>query len=579
MPWNLKSNNWNVLIIDSDLNRINILRKRLIAHTILSKSFFIQETDSIPSALAILEKEWIFEIVFLNPDISSEKNTLYSFLYNIEKKYPSFMRIILIFNEIPVQIDELIDNFNIESYLLTEDIMTPRFFLTINNSLNNTRNTSTILALGSQMNKLALKLPNIKKVETLLQLITDAIAFLDFKHTSRSCFIYDIEEPTSCFLKEEDCYIMDIDKNTIISILNDMHNNYLHYTKLYEGGSVNLPTHFKILLFQCPLQTTEQVQSAIKRGALLFNLQPGYSRKMIKAYIDDAAILIENWCIAYESLILKQKLEQEKLLRENIYYERLESLAVMVTGVAHEMNTPLGVAKTSTDMIRSLIKDYLVLSHDDSDLPDIKKDILTSCSLLERNICKAYELIKSFKQLSTNQLREEYDDFNLVNIINDCIINMSPELKKNNIETMFEYNSSCDYSWKGYAGYFYQVFLNLISNIIRYAYDKSGGKVAIKLDKVYRMYTIKIEDFGKGIPPNILPHIFVPFVTTGRKIGGTGLGLAISHNIIVNIFKGSIKCESSIGKGTIFLVKIPEMIDKQTESTLPDYAFYLSDKN
>jgi signal transduction histidine kinase len=68
---------------------------------------------------------------------------------------------------------------------------------------------------------------------------------------------------------------------------------------------------------------------------------------------------------------------------------------------------------------------------------------------------------------------------------------------------------------------------------------------------------VRISDTGSGISPEVLPRIFDPFFTTKDVGMGTGQGLAISHDIVVKKHKGTIECESELGRGTTFIICIP----------------------
>jgi len=100
-----------------------------------------------------------------------------------------------------------------------------------------------------------------------------------------------------------------------------------------------------------------------------------------------------------------------------------------------------------------------------------------------------------------------------------------------------------------------QVFMNLILNAVQ-AID-GDGQVSIRaLGAQDGMVSVRIKDTGKGIPEEDIPRIFDPFFTTKDVGKGTGLGLFIAHDIIVR-HKGTIRVESTLGKGTTFCVNIP----------------------
>jgi signal transduction histidine kinase len=97
-----------------------------------------------------------------------------------------------------------------------------------------------------------------------------------------------------------------------------------------------------------------------------------------------------------------------------------------------------------------------------------------------------------------------------------------------------------------------QVFLNIVLNAIQGMPD--GGKLNIVGAKEGNYIQIRFEDTGPGIPPEDMKRIFDPFFST--KKDGTGLGLSIAHRIVA-AHKGKIEVESSVGKGSTFIVKLP----------------------
>jgi signal transduction histidine kinase len=126
--------------------------------------------------------------------------------------------------------------------------------------------------------------------------------------------------------------------------------------------------------------------------------------------------------------------------------------------------------------------------------------------------------------------------------------------------------------WEGYPGHYSQILLNLLTNIDRYAYpDGAGGKVEIELRPVGRAgtkdgYTVVVRDFGHGIAPGDLDHVFEPFFTTGRGRGGTGLGLPIVRNLVTESLNGEIRISSRLGEGTEVLLTLPRIVAPPAEA-------------
>src|SRR5262249_41719158 len=121
-------------------------------------------------------------------------------------------------------------------------------------------------------------------------------------------------------------------------------------------------------------------------------------------FAGDARLFLENWVIAHSTLRLQQQVVAERTLREKMYVERLEGIAHMVASMSHEINTPLGVANTANSVIQMLVR--RLRSTEGAKADELMADLDESCALLSKNIVRAHNLIKSFKQLSVGQLTD-----------------------------------------------------------------------------------------------------------------------------------------------------------------------------
>ena len=111
---------------------------------------------------------------------------------------------------------------------------------------------------------------------------------------------------------------------------------------------------------------------------------------------------------------------------------------------------------------------------------------------------------------------------------------------------------------ESYPGAFSQIATNFIMNSIMHAYDdEDEGKMVFEIHLDGREVTVEYTDDGRGIPEENLAKIFEPFFTTKRGEGGSGLGMHIVYNLVTQKLGGSINCESRVGTGTKFTLKLP----------------------
>ena len=249
--------------------------------------------------------------------------------------------------------------------------------------------------------------------------------------------------------------------------------------------------------------------------------------------------------------------------------ERARSLSQMVAGMAHEINTPLGIVNSSVSLITELINDPALQEDVKSD--DAKmtmEDIVEAARLMEGNIDRVSKLIQRFKRLSFHQAAETQEVIDIQEFVDEIVSLFQIQIKASPLEAEFSPDLAGSTEWNGFPGYLSQILLNLLTNAQRYAYPEGqAGKIEVLLSAhahdQTNGYRIEVRDFGQGIPEDNLAQIFTPFFTTGRGIGATGLGLAIVYNLATESLKGRIHVESS-SKGTEFQVWVPKEVPKSS---------------
>lgn len=260
---------------------------------------------------------------------------------------------------------------------------------------------------------------------------------------------------------------------------------------------------------------------------------------------------------AHATLLYSQTRDLDQMERK-----KAASIANMVAGVAHQLNTPLGVANTANALIESLAEE-LRGAHVTERVAELLGDLRASAGLVSKNLKRTDELVRSFKQLSAKELVDERRACDLASIVNDCIESARPATEKQGVTVVTHWPSDAAYPWVGYAMSLYKVVEHLLQNSLRYGYEGSrGGVVDIRLKAVKGRYRLEVEDYGVGVEPELQSRLFEPFASANRDGGAGGLGLAVVHTIVTNLFGGTITCNSVPGKGTKFIVLIPSEVEE-----------------
>ncbi len=240
--------------------------------------------------------------------------------------------------------------------------------------------------------------------------------------------------------------------------------------------------------------------------------------------------------------------------------EKMASLGGLVAGVAHEINTPIGIGVTAA----STLADRTIEAATAYDNRQLKGSALkayfnialSSSNLLLNNLNRAADLIQSFKQVAVDQSNLDKRSFAVKKYIQDTLISLKPHLKKTEHQITIHGDEQIEIN--SYPGAFSQIVTNLVMNSVRHAYPKgeTGNlRFEVKLDSEHLM--VEYSDDGCGIPPENLDKIFEPFFTTARIQGGTGLGLHIVFNLVTQKLQGTINVQSEIGVGTTFILNFP----------------------
>ncbi len=246
--------------------------------------------------------------------------------------------------------------------------------------------------------------------------------------------------------------------------------------------------------------------------------------------------------------------------RQLVESEKMAALGGLVAGVAHEINTPLGIGVTAASHLEILAKEFVKKYEEGklkrSDFEKFLDNLKQSTSIILSNLNRAAELVRSFKQIAVDQSAGDKRRFNVKKYVEEILMSLKPKWKKTKHKVELECPD--DLEIVSYPGAFSQIITNLIVNSLNHAFEKNQeGLIRLKFYKDGDDLVFEYSDNGKGIPKDILPKIFEPFFTTKRSKGGSGLGLHILYNLVTQKLKGTVECESEKGKGTKFIIRVP----------------------
>lgn len=254
---------------------------------------------------------------------------------------------------------------------------------------------------------------------------------------------------------------------------------------------------------------------------------------------------------------------------ELVEAEKMSSLASLVGGVAHEVNTPLGVAVTAAthqqEILSAFEKKFETGQLKKSELAQFLEQNLETSAILLKNLERAAQLIKSFKQVAIDQNSGEAREINLNDYVEEVLNSLKPQTKK--MQISIQNSIPDDILLETDPGAISQIITNLVMNSLIHAFlPDEQGTITLMGEQEGAMVNLLYSDSGKGMDHETVKKVFEPFFTTKRHEGGSGLGMHITYNLVTQKLKGTIKCISSTGNGTSFLMSIPKYNNKNHDA-------------
>ncbi len=238
---------------------------------------------------------------------------------------------------------------------------------------------------------------------------------------------------------------------------------------------------------------------------------------------------------------------------------KMASLSKLLTSMAHEFNTPLGIAITANsyqqELIEKLNMDLKSTAITKDNLAEYIHSSSESSLLATGSLETLSKLINRFKQLDVNQSKTDLQTFSVGEYIELCLHSYQNDLTKYNIKVTTvvpdELTISSD------PGIFSKVILTLVNNAITHGFQhKDSGNIHIDAHVNNGAFILHFKDDGEGIDQHLIHTIFDPF-TSKMAAGGTGLGLNIMYNLVTFQLDGSVICHDNVKSGAKFTIRWP----------------------
>ncbi|WP_127347690.1 sensor histidine kinase [Pseudidiomarina mangrovi] len=259
--------------------------------------------------------------------------------------------------------------------------------------------------------------------------------------------------------------------------------------------------------------------------------------------------------------------------QELVEAQKMSSLGDMVAGIAHEINTPVGLVITSTsivqDALAAMAEKFEQKKMTSSDFERFLLSSTENLTLIERNIQRTADLVARFQQLAMDQFAEDSRDFDMVAFGADVVAalhNRFPQLQ----HYQLEWHCPQPLQVHSRPGPLNQIFIQLVQNSLQHGFEQAQSghiRIDISVDQANQSLCIDYRDDGVGMPEDLLRKVFEPFTTSKRGSGAAGLGLHFVYNLVRQALKGSIDIDSTPNRGTHVKIEIANAVAKEFDET------------
>ncbi len=235
------------------------------------------------------------------------------------------------------------------------------------------------------------------------------------------------------------------------------------------------------------------------------------------------------------------KLQQAQ--QQLVESEKMAALGGLVAGIAHEVNTPLGIAITTHSII---VDEHKQLNKKITNEQLSMKDMVNYCQSVDTalmmqgdNLIRAKKLIENFKKTAVDQHHLAVETINIKDYYSKIVSTLNSILKTKKVSLKIIADDAINLAT--YPGVHAQILTNLITNSVRHGFlDIKDNIIVINISQQEDTTEVRYKDNGIGLSDEAKIHVFDPFYTTARKSGGVGLGMSIVYNLITQKLNGKI---------------------------------------
>ena len=228
----------------------------------------------------------------------------------------------------------------------------------------------------------------------------------------------------------------------------------------------------------------------------------------------------------------------------------------------------MGIALTAISHARAQVEDLRKAvggTRTEGDLASIVDEQVEAIELTQSNLQRGIELVRSLKEVAANQSSSQWRAVPIRDTIETIVTTLRPTLRRAGCSLAF--SCRAEGGLRTEPGAIAQILQNLILNAVNHAFEGVPGehRIDVEVDREGTDVVIRIRDNGRGIAPDLIDTLFLPFVTSRRNSGGTGLGLHIARELATHKLKGSLLLANGAPGRTEFVLRLTEPVPDELQ--------------